>query len=88
MRPPKSIESASDDTGRVRLALLVSHAHPLFQLAEAIDWTRFESEFGSLYAEVVGRPGLPTRRMVGLHYLKYLFDESDESVTEKLTSIL
>jgi len=67
----------------VRLALLVSHAHPLFQLAEAIDWTRFESEFGSLYAEVVGRPGLPTRLMVGLHYLKYLFDESDESVTEK-----
>ncbi len=83
MHPPKTTKSASDDTGRVRLALIVSHQHPLFQLAEAIDWTRFESEFGSLYAEVIGRPGLPTRLMVGLHYLKYLFDESDESVTEK-----
>lgn len=81
MRPPKSLESASDDTGKVHLALIVSHQHPLFQLAEAMDWARFESEFGTLYAEVVGRPGLPTRLMVGLHYLKYLFDESDESVT-------
>jgi IS5 family transposase len=57
--------------------------HPLYQLAESIDWTRFETEFGALYAEGVGRPGLPTRLLVGLHYLKYLFDESDESVVEK-----
>jgi IS5 family transposase len=57
--------------------------HPLYQLAEAIDWTRFEQEFGPLYAEGVGRPGLPTRLLVGLHYLKYLFDESDEAVVEK-----
>ena len=63
--------------------MLVSHEHPLYQLAEAIDWTRFETELGPLYAEAVGRPGLPTRLMVGLHYLKYLFDESDESVVEK-----
>lgn len=63
--------------------MLVSHEHPLYQLAEAIDWTRFEAELGPLYAEAVGRPGLPTRLMVGLHYLKYLFDESDESVVEK-----
>jgi transposase, IS5 family len=63
--------------------LLVSHEHPLYRLAEAIDWTRFESEFGALYAEAVGRPGLPTRLLVGLHYLKYLFDESDESVVAK-----
>ena len=83
MRPSKTTEQASDEASRIRLALIVSHEHPLFLLAEAIDWTRFESEFGSLYAEDVGRPGLPTRLMVGLHYLKYLFDESDESVVEK-----
>ena len=63
--------------------MIVSHEHPLYRLAEAIDWSRFESEFGALYAEATGRPGLPTRLMVGLHYLKYLFDESDESVVEK-----
>lgn len=83
MRPPTTPEPASDDASKVRLQLLVSHEHPLYQLAEAIDWTRFESELGPLYAEATGRPGLPTRLMVGLHYLKYLFDESDESVVEK-----
>jgi transposase, IS5 family len=83
MRPPTTPEQAPDDPSRVRLALLVSHEHPLCQLAEAIDWSRFEADLGALYAEEVGRPGLPTRLMVGLHYLKYLFDESDESVVEK-----
>ena len=76
MRPPTNPELAPDDASRVRLALLVSHEHPLYRLAEAIDWARFEAELGPLYAEDVGRPGLPTRLMVGLHYLKYLFDES------------
>ena len=83
MRPPTDLEPAPDDASKVRLALLVSHEHPLYRLAEAIDWSRFETELGPLYAEAVGRPGLPTRLMVGLHYLKYLFDESDESVVEK-----
>lgn len=83
MRPPTDLEPAPDDASKVRLALIVSHEHPLYRLAEAIDWTRFEAELGPLYAEAVGRPGLPTRLMVGLHYLKYLFDESDESVVEK-----
>ncbi len=83
MRPPTTAEPAPDDASRVRLALIVWHEHPLYRLAEAIDWSRFEEEFGALYAEDVGRPGLPTRLMVGLHYLKYLFDESDESVTAK-----
>ena len=83
MRPPTDLESTPDDASKVRLALIVSHDHPLYRLAEAIDWERFESELGPLYAEATGRPGLPTRLMVGLHYLKYLFDESDESVVEK-----
>lgn len=83
MRPPVTPEPAPDDAARVRLRSIVSTQHPLYQLAEAIDWTRFETEFGALYAEGVGRPGLPTRLLVGLHYLKYLFDESDEGVVEK-----
>ncbi len=83
MRPPTNLEQASANASKVRLALLISHEHPLYRLAEAIDWSRFESELGPLYAEAMGRPGLPTRLMVGLHYLKYLFDESDESVVER-----
>jgi transposase, IS5 family len=76
MRPPTDLEPTPDDASKVRLALLVSHDHPLYRLAEAIDWSRFEAELGPLYADATGRPGLPTRLMVGLHYLKHLFDES------------
>lgn len=54
MRPLANPEQVADDASRVRLALIVSHEHPLYQLAEAIDWTRFESEFGALYAEDSG----------------------------------
>ena len=43
MRPPTPTERTPDDQHRVRLALLLSHEHQLRQLAEAIDWTRFEA---------------------------------------------
>lgn len=52
------------------------------KLAERIDGERFDKEFGLLYAEKLGRPGLATGLMVGLHYLKYLCDVSDERVLE------
>ena len=53
----------------------------LYRLANAIDWERFEKEFGSLYSEE-GRPALPIRRMVGLLLLKSLQNLSDERVVE------
>jgi transposase, IS5 family len=69
--------------GRVPLSALLDHDHPLFRLADSIEWSIFEQELGSLYVEEMGRPALAIRLMVGLHYLKYLFDESDESVVAK-----
>jgi IS5 family transposase len=39
----------------------------------------FDSKFGTLYADR-GHPELPTRLMVGRHYPKHAFNESDESV--------
>ena len=53
---------------------------PLFQLGNQIGWPIFDRECGHLFVENVGRPGLPTRLVVGLHYLKHAFNESDESV--------
>lgn len=53
------------------------------KLASRIDWTAFEQAFGSLYVENVGRPGKPIRLLVGLHYLKYTFNESDKTVVER-----
>ena len=52
-------------------------------MAESIDWQSFEEKFGRVVKASGGRPALATRLMVGLHYLKALYDESDESVVSK-----
>ncbi len=57
--------------------------HPLVKLAHAVDWQAFEQDFNKPVGSEGGRPPLPTRLMVGLHYLKALYDESDESVVAK-----
>jgi len=58
---------------------IINMEHPLVLLARRIDWSSLEGTFGELYVPNWGRPGLPIRLMVGLHYLKYAFDHSDES---------
>jgi transposase, IS5 family len=80
-KPPDTRNQA--DMFRSRLDNILDTRHPLFKLAHKIDWSVFESEFGALYVEKVGRPGLPIRLLVGLHYLKHAYRESDESVVEK-----
>ena len=47
-----------------------------------IGWEAVEERFGDLYSEE-GRPGIPIRLMVGLHYLKHAFNESDETVVAR-----
>lgn len=76
-------QSSPPDSATPLVPLLKSD-HPLVKLAGAIDWSYFEAEFSNQNVEV-GRPGLPTRLMVGLHYLKAMYDGSDESVVEKWT---
>ena len=55
-------------------------AHPLYRLASVVNWGQFERQFGKFYAAEMGRPALATRLLVGLHYLKYLYNVSDEVV--------
>jgi IS5 family transposase len=57
--------------------------HPLYILADKIDWKRFETAFASLFCEDNGRPAKPIRLMVGLLILKHLRNVSDESVVEQ-----
>ena len=76
---PKPLPSRGDDLFRPRLDAIIDARHPLVQLAGLIDWARFDEAFGSRYAET-GRPGLPTRLMVGLHLLKHMKGLSDEEV--------
>lgn len=69
---------------RIRLTDLVNPEHPLCQLAHEIDWSVFEQEFGPLYADGQGAPAKPIRLLVALHYLKYAYNHSDESVVDHL----
>lgn len=62
---------------------MLDHSHPLYQLASQVDWDRLTARFGPLYCAGNGRPALPTRLMVGLHYLKSLYNVSDENVVER-----
>ena len=79
MRPKPPNPATTDDLFRHRLSNIIDQRHDLVRLAALIDWARFDGEYGALYAEE-GRPGLPTRLMVGLHLLKHVKALSDEQV--------
>jgi IS5 family transposase len=66
-----------------RLSELLNPEHPLYVLAERIDWSQFDAAIDACYADELGRPGVNTRLMVGLLYLKHAYDESDESVVAR-----
>jgi transposase, IS5 family len=83
MRPKKPQGNHADDLFRARLSLQLDLRHPLVRLAGLIEWDNFESTFGPLYHETAGRPGKPTRLMVGLTYLKHTYNLSDEQVCER-----
>jgi len=52
------------------------------KLADMVEWEVFEEKLGPTFSEESGRPGLPVRLMVGLHYLKYTYSLGDEAVVE------
>lgn len=66
-----------------RLEVILNDRHPLYKLAADIDWQAIDKELACCYSEDMGRPGNATRLMVGLHYLKHTYDESDESLIER-----
>ena len=62
---------------------LLNPKHELVVLARKIDWPGFEAAFVDCYSPDMGAPAKAVRLMVGLHYLKYTFSESDESVVAR-----
>ena len=82
MKPKETEKSGVDDLFRERLENLIDLRHALVKLSGRINWGEFEESMGSLYDAEQGRPGLPIRLMVGLHYLKHAFDRSDEEVVQ------
>ena len=81
MKPSKSaIENPQKDLFRIELKKLVDPDHSLVKLTAAVDWRAFDETFGKYFCIDNGRPGIPTRLMVSLNYLKYTYDLSDETV--------
>ena len=85
MRPKdNSFEESHGELFRSSLEQILNRRHSLYVMANKTDWARFDKSFGTLFAQKQGRPALPTRLVVGLHYLKHAYNESDESVVARL----
>lgn len=83
MRPKTPAEdgaTADLDMFRHQLDNMIDLRHPLARLAGLVDWRGFDEAFGPLYSDKVGRPGLLTRLMAGLHLVKHVKGLSDEEV--------
>jgi len=84
MKPrPSSCEEAQGDLLRVELSFLVDPDHALVKLAQEIDWSFFERELSVAFHETTGAPAKPVRLMVGLHYLKHVYNLSDEQTVAR-----
>ena len=87
MKPKKSERGHEQlELGRPRLVSFLDMKRGLVQLADCIDWSNFEKKFKAFFPSGRGRPALPVRLVVGLIYLKYMFNLSDEAVVERLLS--
>ena len=85
-RPSPSDEQnhRSDDLFRARLDQIIRHNHPLVRLADAMPWDSIVEQVADLLPptpEGAGRASLPVRMMVGLLYLKYAYNLSDDQVS-------
>jgi len=78
LKPKKHFETPN--LFRARLEQILDHSHQIYILTNQIDWAVFDQAFGKTYDDKTVRPDCPTRLMVGLQFLKYTFNESDESV--------
>jgi len=80
MRPKRESKQPQREMFQIDLEQLIDMNHPLVHLGQYIDWTSFEATLGGSYHPTQGAPGISTRLMVALHYLKYQADLSDEDV--------
>jgi IS5 family transposase len=82
MRPKTQEPSPQADIFRSRLDNIINLRHELVTLSQAIHWDFFEEKISPFYA-TQGRPGIPTRLIVGLHLLKHMYNLSDDGVCER-----
>ncbi len=81
MKPKQSPHKDKQrDLFRPELTKIIDPGHGLVKLAKAVNWARMDDVFGKTYCADNGRPGVSTRLMVSLHYLKYTYNLSDDDV--------
>ena len=80
MRPKSEPRQPQRELFQSELEQIIDAHHPLVRLGKCIDWGSFEQALGATYHPTQGAPGVPTRLLVALHYLKYQHDLSDELV--------
>jgi len=79
MKPRRSpVKEQQQDLFRVELSKIIDPSHGMVKIANSVDWDRMDALFGETYCPDSGRPGVSTRLMVSLHYLKYTFNLSDD----------
>ena len=82
MRPAKPDTAAQADMFRETLEAILDPRHELLELGRRIDWAKLDAACGETFVDQMGRPGLPTRLMAGLHILKHVKGLSDEAVCD------
>ena len=83
MKPKSSSNRSQLELFQSHFDQLLNPDHALCILAKKIDWSRFEVAFADCYSPDRGAPAKSVRLVVGLHYLKHAFSESDESLVER-----
>ena len=83
MKPKFRPETSQLDLFQAQFDQLLNLNHPLCVLARKIDWPRFDVAFADCYCPDIGAPGKDIRLLVGLHYLKHTFNESDASLLDR-----
>lgn len=82
MKPKKVRRDPQLDFFKVELTRIIDSRHPLVHLSHQIDWPAFNKRFDFEFSDE-GRPGISTRLMVSLHYLKYSYNLSDEDAVSR-----
>jgi IS5 family transposase len=83
MKPRLRPNADQLDLFQAQFSQILNPDHPLVVLADKIDWRRFDGTLADCYCPDNGAPAKSARLLVGLHYLKHAFNESDESVVAR-----
>ena len=83
MKPGPRPKVSQLDLFQAQFEQLLNLDHLLCVLGKKIDWSLLETTLVDCCCPDTGAPAKAIRLLVGLHYLKHAFDESDESIVER-----